>query len=226
MELPDEWTILSERPLEDRADYLELIANEHVDVIIVDERLNEAPESRGISYSGHELASFLRGFVPDFPIFSITAYAGTDDLEEQQSALDGVIARDAFTKQPELYVPRFQRAAQKWHITNRDAMRRLTELAARRARGEPMTVAEQGELEGLRARLEHRRATEVEPARADVLDRLEPLLLQAKSLQAEIIDRIAKGQSELSGTAPRSADKDNDKRRRSKSKKGRGGTFK
>src|SRR5258708_516923 len=83
------WDMVDLRPYEHMHEYWELIASEEVAVLVVDELLSEEI-TKPVSYTGHELARYLRTRFPEFPIFTVTTYPTTPGLQANDKDLDGI----------------------------------------------------------------------------------------------------------------------------------------
>ncbi|UKB79559.1 hypothetical protein [Chryseobacterium sp. MEBOG07] len=130
------WHVISNDPFSDKMEYLNFIKEHDIAVLILDERLHESSGSNGsVSYNGSQLVTFLRQYLKSFPIYSVTSFHLDNDLENQFSEFDEIIARDTFYAKPEEYVARFIRAGQRFHEANSEQLLRLSILSELIAKG-------------------------------------------------------------------------------------------
>lgn len=130
------WNVISEDPFKEEIDYLNFIHENDIGVLILDERLHEIGNGQNsVNYNGSKLVIFLRQYLKDFPIYSITSYHEDDDLENQFSQFDEIIARENFYPKAEEYVARFIRAGQRFLTTHNEQLLRLSELSELIAKG-------------------------------------------------------------------------------------------
>ncbi len=81
-----DWTIISQDPFLDKSEYLNFINETDIGVLILDERLHESGTGQqSVNYNGSDLVIFLRQYLKNFPIYSITSYHEDDELENQFS---------------------------------------------------------------------------------------------------------------------------------------------
>ena len=186
--LPEDWVCLEYSPFTDLEDYLRLLTGEDDDVavLVLDERLHEQPDDANghVEYSGHDVVTYLRGRVPEFPIFVITSYP--DDLAEMFGAMDGVISRADFNPGAAEYVQRLVRSGQKYLGTHAAELTRLSELAAEIARGEA-SDGDRDEIQALQAKLGLAFGAEDFLDRSTWSDELEDTVKELEALSDEIL---------------------------------------
>ncbi len=130
------WTVISQDPFLDKTEYLNFINETDIGVLILDERLHESGTAQqSVNYNGSDLVIFLRQYLKNFPIYSITSYHEDDELENQFSQFDEIIAREAFYSKAEEYVERFVRAGQRFLDDHSAQLLRLSELSELIAKG-------------------------------------------------------------------------------------------
>lgn len=131
-----DWNVISQDPFKEKMDYLNFIHENDIGVLILDERLHETSNGQNsVDYNGSQLVIFLRQYLKDFPIYSITSYHEDDELENQFSQFDEIIARETFYPRAEEYVARFIRAGQRFLTAHNKQLLRLSELSELIARG-------------------------------------------------------------------------------------------
>lgn len=131
-----DWAIASQDPFMDKMEYLNFINENDVGVLILDERLHESGTGQqSVNYNGSDLVTFLRLYLKNFPIYSITSYHEDNELENQFSQFDEIIARDVFYSKAEEYVERFIRAGQRFLDDHNAQLLKLSELSELIAKG-------------------------------------------------------------------------------------------
>lgn len=107
-----DWEVIDIAPLPNISDYPGWIVDNDVKVIVLDERLNElAQDSEGYAnYSGHNVAEYLRGVMPDLPQFIVTTVPDTAELNDAAADLDAIIKREDFSNKSAVFVERMVRA--------------------------------------------------------------------------------------------------------------------
>ncbi len=202
MALPDKeiapWTVLSTRPFRTLDEYLAYVTDECISVLVIDERLNE--QGGGIAYSGHELAEFLRGHFPEFPIFMVTAYPPDEELEAHAVALDHILDRRDFYGAAEKWVPRFIRAGQQYFKTHAQVLAQLSELAEKAASGE-ISSDEETKLRSLQATVGRGFLFNESESRDDALKKLGELVAEADALR-EKVEKALKRKRESGADTP------------------------
>ncbi|WP_411897487.1 DNA-binding transcriptional response regulator [Elizabethkingia occulta] len=131
-----EWNVISHDPFINKEEYISFIKTNDISILILDERLHEVGgNDSSVDYNGSELVIFLREIFKDFPIYSITSYSDDENLENQFSQFDEIIAREVFHSRAEEYVLRFVRAGQRFLENNKKHLFRLSELSELIAKG-------------------------------------------------------------------------------------------
>lgn len=131
-----DWTISSQDPFIDKMEYLNFINENDIGVLILDERLHESSTAQqSVNYNGSDLVTFLRLYLKNFPIYSITSYHEDNELENQFSQFDEIIARDIFYSKAEEYIERFIRAGQRFLDDHTTQLLKLSELSELIAKG-------------------------------------------------------------------------------------------
>jgi len=142
---PDGWTCEAYPPLDDISGYVDFINNEDVAVLILDELLHEqAGDSEShADYNGHDVAALIRKQIPVFPIHIITSHKGDEGLQDNQSDLDSIFARDEFSQTPDKFVPIIVRSAMRFLEVNEENLAAYTTLSEKVAMGSLGTEEEQ-----------------------------------------------------------------------------------
>lgn len=182
--LPAGWRIRDMAPHESVEDAVAWVLAEKVAVLLLDERLDEAPESQS-TYTGHELAKALREHRPELPIFIITSWGGDDALAAAAGTLDNIVQRKDFGKEAEVHVARFVRAGQRFVETNTSHLAELSLLAEAIATGQA-TAAQRKRAHALQTAMDVSAAFDPFALQADALKELEALTLAAEKLVAEL----------------------------------------
>lgn len=131
-----DWQIVSKDPFPDKMEYLSFINENDIGVLILDERLHEVSNgNNSVEYNGSQLITFLRQYLKDYPIYSVTSYHLDNDLDIQFSEFDEIIARDTFYSKPEEYVARFIRAGNRFLENHSEQLLRLSILSELIAKG-------------------------------------------------------------------------------------------
>lgn len=125
--------VITSQPFADPNAYFDFINHNEVCVLILDEMLNDQPVGNAgpVGYKGSELIASLRGKLVELPIFALTVIPTDEDLKHQYSQYEEIISRKEFYDHPDMYVPKFWRAAKNYLQANIDELNefnKLTEL--------------------------------------------------------------------------------------------------
>lgn len=145
---PD-WGVVDSEPLENLEAYPSWIAEHEIVSLVLDERLHE---STTVDYRGSEVARFVRGRMPDLPIYIVTAHSEDPDIQSRVGEIDEIIDRERFTADPDSFVDRFVRAGSRFYDAHKEQLERLGDLAAKVAEGRA-SPADRTELRGLQTAL-------------------------------------------------------------------------
>ncbi|MBE2213969.1 MAG: hypothetical protein IAE82_08870 [Opitutaceae bacterium] len=136
----------------DKADYHKYLDDHEVAGVLVDQRLNETGEIT--TYTGLDLAKYLRGVYPEMPIFLVT---GFDPDEQIKSADSGSVEAVVFkfelrtnTPAAEGFKQRFLRHVGRYQEALTVRQKRFRELLGKSVRDE-ITPEEKTELAALEA---------------------------------------------------------------------------
>jgi CheY-like chemotaxis protein len=151
------WQVKHYDPLEEKEDYSNWIVQNKVVILIVDEKLNVVPNSKGkaASYSGHDIVKLLRITNKQLPMYVITAYEEDTVLQGMKGQFDGIVSRTLFSdnKNAEQYIQRFVRATQSYLENYQEEYNRLADLSELVAL-DKATKENIAELKGLQTKLE------------------------------------------------------------------------
>lgn len=138
MRVPEGWTVVESEPLEHLSDYPAWISEGDIAVLLLDERLTDTANSAGAysTYEGHDLLSFLRSRLADFPIYIITAQAIPQELKNAEGEADDLLDKGLFVKDIGKFVPRMIRRASRWFEVNSAALARFSLLSEKLACGQ------------------------------------------------------------------------------------------
>ena len=100
--------------------------------VILDERLDELS---GVSYSGLEVAQFLRALRPELPIYIMTNWP--DDLAQSEEAgdVEDVISKSDFSQHPSKYSARILRATSRYEESLNEKAREFGALIDKKLNG-------------------------------------------------------------------------------------------
>ncbi len=123
-EFNSDLNVIALLPFKDPNEYFNFIDSKEICVLILDEKLNDqAIDKNGpVEYKGSQLVTLLREKLKDFPIYSVTAAAVTDELREKESEFEEVIPRGDFIEHTNKYFPRILRAAKNYLKENLDEL--------------------------------------------------------------------------------------------------------
>lgn len=89
-------SVSARAPFRDRSEYAELVAKGDIAAIILDQRLNTSGD---VSYSGSELAAYLRSIGSRVPIVILTNYPG-DDFTGEGWAVECIVQKKKTLQDP------------------------------------------------------------------------------------------------------------------------------
>lgn len=123
-EFKSDLSVIESLPFKDPNEYFNFIDSKEICVLILDEKLNDqAIDKNGpVEYKGSQLVTFLREKLKDFPIYSVTAAAVTDELKESESEFEEVIPRGDFIEHTNKYFARILRASKNYLKENLDEL--------------------------------------------------------------------------------------------------------
>ncbi len=134
--LSNEWQVIDSDPLAQSDEYATWINDNHVDILIIDERLFEASTSlRMPGYLGSDVVEQLRQTHKKLPILGISADTNTKEFNEKFGLFDDIIVRDQLTQDPVAYLKRFTRKAENLLEDNREDLAELSVLSEKIAVG-------------------------------------------------------------------------------------------
>lgn len=125
-------TVVDSDPFEEMSDYFTWINENGIGALITDERLDSGP----ISYSGHELVEHLRKTLIDFPIFAVTNFSQTQDLQDRFQLFNLILSREDFDEREEEYTNLFVKSASDFYAKFRNQLERLAAISTMIAQGD------------------------------------------------------------------------------------------
>jgi CheY-like chemotaxis protein len=124
-------------PFQTFEEYFTYISENNVCLIILDEKLNDQPDSRGnnVNYLGHNLVTILREREKDIPIYTVTNFSTNDDVQGAFQEYDHIISRRDFIEHTDKYVPMMIRASSKFVDRHSETLSELSKLSEEIASG-------------------------------------------------------------------------------------------
>lgn len=180
------WRAIDTEPLEQISDYSKFIKMNEVAVLIVDEKLAEQPNKSGeaVSYAGHDIVSYLRGKLPSFPIFVITAHEDDDELKKRSAEAEDVINRnDDWNTHYAMYVTRMIRRGRVFIDEYQTELSEVSQISEKIAEGKA-TSKEKERLSALQAKLSLALPLDVLETRSEWVTRSEA---QVELLEKKIV---------------------------------------
>jgi hypothetical protein len=131
-------------PYEDMDQFLPILDDSSVVSIIIDQKLQDK-----VTYSGIQLATFLRGVNPKLPIYILTNYGMLEDeFTGYEWSVEAIIQKDKLIAQPEIYSARILRRLDVFGDVLAERERRFHDLLRKSLNGE-ITDAETQEIKEL-----------------------------------------------------------------------------
>ncbi len=194
--LPDTIKVREQEPFKSLQDYLPMLANPQTACIITDQRLKESGVA---TYTGIDLADFIRGFNSKLPIYILTNYADdTDEFIGLEWSVDDIIAKAdlADAEGQQIVAARIARRVDTYKDVLDKQSKRTQELISKSSR-EMLSESELEELENLGLQRSS-------PALAEELTQahqLQQLIQEHESLMKQYQDFIAarEGEEEIGG---------------------------
>lgn len=149
----DEWEIIDNAPLLRLIDYPAWITENEISVLIVDEIFDALINGKAVDYQGHDIVSFVRKRMPSLPIFVITAYENREPLLKRYKHVEEIISRIAFGRNPDNFIPRIIRSAQKFLSVYENELNDLSNFAQKAASGQAISNDELSRVEAIRLHL-------------------------------------------------------------------------
>lgn len=188
--LPEEWGLLGVAPLGTVEHYPAWIAENEIAAVIFDERLHEAAadSEAHVSYDGHDAVDFLRQAMPTLPIFLVTSYERDTEVAKRHGAVEDIISRAAFNRDPAKHLERILRSAQRYLENYESQLSEIGEISQRLATSEA-AAGDIQRLHALREAIGLPFSSEVE-SRAEWLEQVEKLIEEWEVIRNEILDRV------------------------------------
>ncbi len=131
-------------PYEDMNDFLSVLDDSNVVSLIIDQRLQDK-----VTYSGIELAMFLRGVNPKLPIYILTNFGMLEDeFSGNEWSVEAIIPKDRLVAERDMYKARILRRLNVFSDLLAERERRFHELLRKSLNGE-ITDEEGREIEEL-----------------------------------------------------------------------------
>lgn len=186
--LPKKWGCVSMYPLDDLPQYIALLMDpeQEIAALVLDEKLHEAASAKrtNVSYSGTELAKFIRKHRPEFPIYLITSFA--KDLKPENDGLfEELLGREEFQNQSSTHVKRMVRAGSRFTETFQKELGELSTKATLLAKGRA-TKQDIDSIKAIREKLEIAFPLEELTSRAERLSELDAAIVKLRRLSDSI----------------------------------------
>lgn len=149
-DLKIDWTVVAMAPLPLVSDYVDLVEDGELRVLVLDENLAEVIPDGGeaVDYSGHHVAKFVRERYRDLPQVIITSVKGTDELDGA-AELDAIVQRDHFEKHSHVHVERMVRMGESFSKRYEEELSDLAAISKKVVEGE-VTLADQARIDAIR----------------------------------------------------------------------------
>jgi len=129
--------ILDIPPFPEMQDFVQWILENEIAFLIVDERLYEEKMTDGkhAKYSGHDLVIFLRNTFKDLPIYGVTNYKRTEELNNSFKYFNLILGKDEFDEKINEYLNMFIRSGRHFYKEYKTELNKLSELSQKIALG-------------------------------------------------------------------------------------------
>ena len=196
LELPKEWELISEAPLDSPDEYPEWIIAHDVAVLLIDWCLNLSPRDgrRAVHYEGNEVVDVIRSVRPNFPIFVVTSFKPNENLQEHSEDIEYYVKRTELINRGHLYVQRMTRTGARYWKDHQEEIARLSDLANAVALGTASTDDVE-ELKALRTSLGMAFSVGADMSQAERLAEAEKFRTKVEAELQKIKDFLAKEQS-------------------------------
>jgi len=184
--LPESWEAVGFDPLPEIQNYPDWINEYDIAALVLDERLREEQDDVEVhvDYDGHNVVDLIRGSLPTFPIFIVTAVPNDPSVRERFANVEDIIDRKRFVADSEQLVPRIVRSGQRFYESNEEKLGRMEELSELTAQ-DKASENELKELSALRAHFQRPYEDQVQTPDAWVTD-FENSVRELKELEARI----------------------------------------
>lgn len=127
-----DWKVDAMAPLPTVEDYIQLVEEGDLRVLVLDENLAEIVPDGGeaVQYKGHQVAKFVRDRYKDLPQVIITSIKATDELDDA-AELDAIVQRDQFNKHSTVHVERMVRLGESFSKRYEEELADLARLSMR-----------------------------------------------------------------------------------------------
>lgn len=132
-----DWQVVPMEPLPEVDDYIGLVEDDGLRVLVLDENLAEVVPEGGeaVKYKGHQIAKFVRDRYRDLPQVIITSIKATDELDDA-AELDAIVQRDQFNKNPNVHVERMVRLGESFSRRYEEELADLARLSMKVIEGD------------------------------------------------------------------------------------------
>lgn len=179
--------IIDTAPFKDVSDYVQWILENEISLLIVDERLYEEGLNDGtnVTYSGHDLVNYLRDSFKDLPIYCITNFDRTQELDNSFQAFNLILSKPEFGNKEKEYLNLFVRTARNFYRENSEELQKLNIISTKIALGEA-TDSEIREAAGIQAKLSLPHSTESINNRVNWLEQFAQQIDSLKAINSSI----------------------------------------
>lgn len=191
--LYSDWKVIDRKPFMNLSEYPQWIIENEISVLILDEQLDgEAIENgKNVNYNGHNLVKELRYRFKDLPVYSVTAYALTEDLKKSLSYFNLILSMRDFDDDTDNYINLFVKSGTTFYNEYQKELGRLGELSELIAFGKA-TEKDILEIQALQTRLIIPHLTEDLRSRENYLEELEKKIREIKSMQENLTKHLKK----------------------------------
>lgn len=186
-ELNEQVEIIDISPFSEKEDFKTWILENEISFLIIDEKLNE--EVTSINYNGHNLVIYLRRTFKDLPIFGITNYARTEELNKSFQYYNLILGKDKFDENLKEYLNLFVHSGKEFYSNNKDKLKRLSDISKAIALGTDKE-GEKEEAATIQTSLAIPHNTEALTSRKEWLNSFGSQLEKLKMLNSEIEEFI------------------------------------
>lgn len=174
------WSVVDIPLLATPGRVVEWLTDKRVNVLIVDQKLNEST-ANSVTYSGHEVIQEVRRRLPDLPVYMLTAFSDSPDVESNLSAMEELVPRGDLGRKAAVLVARMKRAGETFEHRYREALSRISALSQKQASA-TLTANEKKELQSLQLSMS---LSDNTSTRAELLPELEAEIKKLEELQAK-----------------------------------------
>jgi len=186
--LPKNWGCISLHPFLHLKEYISFLhdPDKAIAAVLLDEKLHEAASSKkeNVSYSGTELARFIRKHMPEFPIYLITSFPNEIKADTQE-LFEEFFARENFLTQSGIHIKRMVRAGGRFSRSFQEELSELSDKTSLLVSGHA-TKADRKRINAIREKLEISFPLEEMDSRSTRLTELETTISKLRELSSNI----------------------------------------